>query len=226
MPIDFAMALDPLRQAPHPRGIVAATLVNVEKWRPNLDFSCGLEVGRGKTCRQPRSPQRGIVMRGIGGLALGVLLGLAACSVQPGGARIVENPVHETGGSGFGGTVGEYAWFRHGRAGALNAGNTNAGFGSSGLIGNGGTGLTGNGGAGGIGNSGNVGLTGNGGAGGTGGIGNTGNTNTGFGNAGLTGNGGAGGLGNSGPANSGFGNIGLGNSGLGNNGTAGGHGSH
>lgn len=41
MPINFAMALDPLIQAPHMQGIVAGTLANVDKVRPNFDYSGG-----------------------------------------------------------------------------------------------------------------------------------------------------------------------------------------
>ncbi len=41
MPINFAMALDPLIQGPHMQGIVAGTLANIEKVNPNLDYSGG-----------------------------------------------------------------------------------------------------------------------------------------------------------------------------------------
>lgn len=41
MPINFAMALDPLLQGPHMQGIVAGNLANVDKVNPNLDYSGG-----------------------------------------------------------------------------------------------------------------------------------------------------------------------------------------
>lgn len=41
MPINFAMALDPLIQAPQFQGMVAGTLANIDKMSPNSDSSGG-----------------------------------------------------------------------------------------------------------------------------------------------------------------------------------------